>query len=114
MGNANILKAINATNPVIFLVHGYIDMRATPWYFALTDALLNKSDCNVIQVDWSVLAHADYVTAAKNVGIIGKFFSTGGRREESNIYGISQTLIHYHNLQQNVTPRNIDHRVQYS
>lgn len=68
---------LNSTKSNIFLIHGWTESRNKTWYEDLKNALLQKFDVNVIQVDYSKPASNRYpiaVLLSKSVAnIISKF-----------------------------------------
>nr|XP_049702017.1 pancreatic triacylglycerol lipase isoform X1 [Helicoverpa armigera]XP_049702019.1 pancreatic triacylglycerol lipase isoform X3 [Helicoverpa armigera] len=62
----------NPNVPTIVLAHGYFSSQSTPPNPRLRDTFLEKSDVNVIVVDWSQVAISDYVTAVWGVPGVGR------------------------------------------
>ncbi|XP_063383420.1 pancreatic triacylglycerol lipase-like [Cydia fagiglandana] len=100
INNANsILNSnFNANNPTIIVVHGWLSNRNTEPNPTVRRAYLNKSDVNVIVVDWSRLALSDYATAALGVPAVGRgvgqflrFLNqvTGARFDNMHLVGFS-------------------------
>ncbi|XP_063626995.1 pancreatic triacylglycerol lipase-like [Cydia splendana] len=100
INNANsILNSnFNANNPTIIIVHGWLSNRNTEPNPTVRRAYLDKSDVNVIVVDWSRLALSDYATAALGVPAVGRgvgqflrFLNqvTGARFDNMHLVGFS-------------------------
>ncbi|KOB76966.1 Neutral lipase [Operophtera brumata] len=66
------LSNFNANVPTIVIVHGWLSNRYTDPNPTVRKAYLDKSDVNVITVDWSRLALSDYATAALGIPAIGR------------------------------------------
>ncbi|KAL3269346.1 hypothetical protein HHI36_008418 [Cryptolaemus montrouzieri] len=74
----NVSLNTNSNNPIIFIIHGWMEDRNVEWFQDLTEAFLEENKANiVIQVDWSKgskLPRSSAVRNNKPVGeIIGKF-----------------------------------------
>lgn len=71
------LKGANFTKRSIFLCHGWTESRNKTWYEDLKNAILEKYDVNVVQVDYSKPAANRYPVAvflSKSIGkMIAKF-----------------------------------------
>ncbi|KOB64678.1 Neutral lipase [Operophtera brumata] len=74
MNNAASITSsnFNANVPTIVIVHGWLSNRYTDPNPTVRKAYLDKSDVNVIVVDWSRLALSDYATAALGVPAVGR------------------------------------------
>lgn len=65
---------MNASKKIYFLTHGYRSSRQESWLDEATEALLNKADYNVVQVDWSGPAsEPDEATMILEARVIGKY-----------------------------------------
>ncbi|CAG4935358.1 unnamed protein product [Colias eurytheme] len=74
INNANSIRNsnFNANRPTIVIVHGWLSNRNTNPNPTVRNAYLDKSDVNVIVMDWRRLAMRDYVTAANGVPAVGR------------------------------------------
>lgn len=61
----------NMTNPVKFIIHGFIENHSRKWYKTMTDEYLKRGDYNVIQVDWERPSRSNYVSSAYNTKFVG-------------------------------------------
>ncbi|XP_058272474.1 lipase member H isoform X1 [Hemibagrus wyckioides] len=58
----------NSTRPCTFIIHGYRPTGSPPvWMFTMVESILNRSDINVIVVDWNRgAANVNYFKVVKN------------------------------------------------
>ncbi|KAL4716566.1 hypothetical protein ACJJTC_010230 [Scirpophaga incertulas] len=62
----------NASWPLKVIVHGWNNNRNSKLNIAITAAILEDQEANVIVMDWSSSAQSSYVTAANSVISVGK------------------------------------------
>lgn len=62
-----------------FIVHGWISSHSTHFVQDMTDAYLEKDDCNVIQVDWLKPAAEPVYVSANNTKAVGEASSSQTR-----------------------------------
>jgi len=88
----------NRSNPTKILIHGFSDNGLTTFVKTLKKHYLEKSDVNVISVDWKDLAKSPwYTTAAKNSRVVGRYvaefirflISEGASYDKFHILGAS-------------------------
>ncbi|KAJ3649677.1 hypothetical protein Zmor_021404 [Zophobas morio] len=65
---------------IVFIIHGWLETRETPWYEPLKNAFFEKNDrYYIIEVDWSPYASQEYLVAAFDTkpvgGVIGQFIA---------------------------------------
>lgn len=66
----------NISKPLVAVVHGLNGSRESPWARKLIDALLEKVNCNVLQVDWQERARfPNYAKAASSAPLVGVLLS---------------------------------------
>jgi len=82
-----------------FIVHGYLSSGHSTWIKDMTAALLNKTDMNVIVVDWSSGAKGIYYQAASTTRVIGSLISLlikklqkTSRLDPNNVHIIGHSL----------------------
>ncbi|KAL0277659.1 UNVERIFIED_CONTAM: hypothetical protein PYX00_004877 [Menopon gallinae] len=56
---------------VYFIAHGFVDTGERPWIKKMTKELLERSDANVIVVDWSGGSDPPYTQAVANIRLVG-------------------------------------------
>jgi len=61
----------NSSNPVKFIVHGFIDHGSVSWVVRMAKLLIEKHDFNVIAVDWGKGALPLYTQATANARLVG-------------------------------------------
>lgn len=66
--------SIDASKTFYFIIHGWIANHEIHWVQNMTEAYLEQSDCNVIEVDWSVPAAEPIYVSANNTKGVGLFF----------------------------------------
>ncbi|XP_064073084.1 uncharacterized protein LOC113398727 [Vanessa tameamea] len=62
----------HAWKPTVVIAHGWLSDRNTEVNIALTDAILRKSNVNVIVMEWRRLALSSYITAVTGVPAVGR------------------------------------------
>ncbi|KAJ8718522.1 hypothetical protein PYW08_002759 [Mythimna loreyi] len=74
INNANSVTSsnFNANVPTVVIAHGWLSNQYTDINPTIRDAYLDKSDVNVIVLDWRRLALSDYATAARGVPAVGR------------------------------------------
>lgn len=70
--NDTSLDLVDTSLPIIFIIHAYADFRDDPHLVALRKLYLQKSDVNVIAVDWFVPAHELYPQSVKDTKYVGR------------------------------------------
>lgn len=63
---------LNTTKKLIFIIHGWTENRSRRWYEELKNALLEKDDVFVVQVDYSEPASHGYLTAVTLAPKVGE------------------------------------------
>lgn len=58
---------------MIFIIHGWTNTGKKPWIQNLTSVLLERSDCNIVTVDWRKPANESFSNSAKNVKEVGQY-----------------------------------------
>ncbi|XP_045775464.1 pancreatic triacylglycerol lipase-like isoform X1 [Maniola jurtina] len=88
----------NARNPIVVIVHGWLDNMDASFNGAVRGAYLRKTDVNLIMCDWSAIAIAVYGSAVTGVPIVGRNLgqflnflhrSTGAPFNKMHIVGFS-------------------------
>ncbi|XP_031554827.1 pancreatic lipase-related protein 2-like isoform X2 [Actinia tenebrosa] len=70
--DAKLLKSgYDGQKRTILIVHGFVEHGQIPWMNRIRQALLQKEDANVIQVDWYKGAKIPYETATANTRMVG-------------------------------------------
>ncbi|XP_012276801.1 pancreatic triacylglycerol lipase [Orussus abietinus] len=64
------IRAYDSQKPTFFITHGYYSESNVEWFKNLTYAILNKTDSNVIGVDWKKGSSTSYMQAASNTRIV--------------------------------------------
>ncbi|XP_032514820.2 phospholipase A1 member A-like [Danaus plexippus] len=74
INNANSITKSNFNPgvPTVVIVHGWLGNQYSDINPTIRDAYLDKSDVNIIVLDWAVLAMLNYPTAAAGVPNIGR------------------------------------------
>ncbi|XP_034830230.1 pancreatic lipase-related protein 2-like [Maniola hyperantus] len=70
--NSITSSKFNVKNPVVVVIHGYLDNTNSSFNEAIRDAYLHKSDVNIIMVDWSPVANDLYWASVNGVPRIGR------------------------------------------
>lgn len=85
--------------PTIFLIHGFTDSSRSDWMVNAKNALLEKEDVNIIQVDWSPGADGTYLKATANARMVGAQLTRLARFlvEKANL-DLSNTRIIAHSI----------------
>lgn len=70
--NPQATPTFNISNPFTFLIHGYRPTGSPPiWMNHLVEGILNRSDINVIVVDWNRgAANVNYLRVVKNTRLV--------------------------------------------
>lgn len=68
---ANATEGINANFESFFIIHGWLSSGTKPWVKKLAKNLHKVGRFNVIAVDWSILALADYFGAVRHISAVG-------------------------------------------
>lgn len=63
---------LNTNKRIIFIIHGWTENRHRLWYNEIKNALLQKDDVYVVQVDYEEPASQNYVDAVLSVPDVGK------------------------------------------
>lgn len=66
------LKEVNCKKQIFLFIHGWTESRNKTWYEELKNALLEKFDVNIVQVDYSKPANQRYPVAVFSSKSIGK------------------------------------------
>ncbi|KOB74604.1 Neutral lipase [Operophtera brumata] len=99
-GDANTIWSSNydASRPLAVIAHGWNNDGTSEVNTLLTSSFLAVQDCNVIVLDWSTLASANYISAAYGVPSVGQFLgsflvwlinTTGGNWNNVHLVGHS-------------------------
>lgn len=70
--NNDNLNIVDIRKPTSLLIHGFTMNSSIPWIIDLTEALLEKSDCNVIAVDYADTFEPDIFSLVNNSRAVGK------------------------------------------
>lgn len=68
-------SAINPSNHVIFITHGWTAHGNDSWILNLTNAYLNKGAFNIIAVNWHNPANQLYPASARNTKDVGMYIN---------------------------------------
>ncbi|CAN9501415.1 unnamed protein product [Ophioblennius macclurei] len=92
--NLSMNSNFNLSRPSIFIIHGYRPTGSPPvWIHKLTEMLLNRSDSNVIVVDWNCgAANVNYFKAVENTHITADNLTAFIQMMKDN--GASMSSIH--------------------
>ncbi|XP_030748445.1 pancreatic lipase-related protein 2-like [Sitophilus oryzae] len=69
----NIRRVFNPKKPTVVLIHGYQDGYGADSNTYVRKAILEKTDANIIKIDWSTLAGGSYFVARDSVPYVGLF-----------------------------------------
>ncbi|XP_045770309.1 pancreatic triacylglycerol lipase-like [Maniola jurtina] len=67
-----LMSNFNPNSPTVVSVHGWMGNLDAANNIAIRDAILDNDNCNVIIMDWSKLASADYSTVVAGVPAVGR------------------------------------------
>lgn len=69
------IEPVEASKPVKVIIHGWTEnasYHGNDYYKRITDAYLEKSDFNIITVDWDKPAHKNYITSSASTQGVGR------------------------------------------